>query len=297
MASAKELIDEAADRLLIPRESSYVGAATPAARQYVSLLKFVTAELLKRGNWQQLKRVYAFLTQTNVSNYQLPGDWWRPLLDTNFSVTKQTPLSGPISNAESALRTYGMTQTGPYSSFMVSGPQGYTVSTSPYTATSAGYFVTDAGINNTDQNVIAYISRNAFWPKNWVTITAYVVGDKVTGVANTYICTTAGTSGATRPSVLTGTVVDGTVTWTVYTEYYPISADTDICLLDDELVIEGIRWAYWRSKKQDYGQEKADWEDSVKFALGRKNGAIRVNAAGSSDFDFPITKDGSWSVS
>ena len=57
----------------------------------------------------------------------------------------------------------------------------------------------------------------------WVTLTAYAEDDEVrptslsTFTGYTYICTTAGTSGASEPTWPTdedGTVVDGTVTWT-----------------------------------------------------------------------------------
>jgi len=208
------------------------------------------------------------------------------------------PLAGPISNGEMALQTYGITASGPYAKFQFNGAQGYVFNTSPYSQTSAGYFqISPAGTNNTDQNVIAYISKNTVWPTNWLASTGYLAGAKVTGINNIYICTIAGTSGTTRPSALTGTQTDGTVTWTVYNETYPISADTDICLFDDELVVEGMRWAYWRAKKQDYGQEKSDWDDSVKVGLGRQNGAILVNAAGIDSAELPNVPDGSWSVS
>lgn len=49
--------------------------------------------------------------------------------------------------------------------------------------------------------------------KQWVTLTAYVVGQVRYLGANVYVCTVAGTSGATGP-VGTGTgIVDGTATW------------------------------------------------------------------------------------
>lgn len=47
----------------------------------------------------------------------------------------------------------------------------------------------------------------------WITITAYVVGDHVTLGGNVYICTTAGTSGATGPTGTGSGITDGTVIW------------------------------------------------------------------------------------
>lgn len=59
-------------------------------------------------------------------------------------------------------------------------------------------------------------------PSDWLGTTAYVVGDVVKATVydgRRYVCTTAGTSGATEPTwntTITGTTSDGTVTWTTF---------------------------------------------------------------------------------
>jgi hypothetical protein len=299
MPTVKAILDEFCDRINQPRESSYVGATTPAARQYVSLFKFIGGQLLEFADgWDQLKRIYTFTTTTGVANYQLPGDFLRLLTGTQWGVTNQIPLAGPLSNARLAFQTYGVNIATPFAGYQINGGQGYIIRTAPYTQRSAGYFqISPAGQDDTTQNAIAYTSCNYVWPTDWVTLTAYTLGQKVTGINNIYICTTAGTSGATRPSVTSGTVTDGTVVWTVYTEPYPVTADTDILLLDEELFVEGLRWAWYRAKKQDYTQERADWNTSVRSALGRQNGAVALNAGYDvlASFDWPVVPQGSWS--
>ncbi len=47
----------------------------------------------------------------------------------------------------------------------------------------------------------------------WAATTGYSVGDYVSANGNVYICTVAGTSGATAPSGTSSAEVDGTVTW------------------------------------------------------------------------------------
>jgi hypothetical protein len=125
----------------------------------------------------------------------------------------------------------------------------------------------------------------------------YSLGAKVSGINNIYICTDAITTSTTRPSVASGSEADGDGIWTVYEEPYPISADTDFVLLDDDLFIEGLRWAWYRSKKQDYAQERKDWDSSVRSALGRQNGAISLNAGVDvmASYDWPVVPTGSWS--
>lgn len=298
MATIKALIDEFCDRVNIPRESSYIGNSSPAARQYVSLIKFIATELKENPNgWRQLKKVYSFTTVQGQSLYQLPGDFDRMLPGTQWNTSNQQPLTGPISDARLAFNTYGIIAATPFASYQVNGANNYIIRTSPYTQRSAGYFeISPAAPNSTDVQAIAYISQNVFWAKDWVANTAYVQGNIRTGINNMYICTTAGTSGTTRPSAVTGTEVDGTVTWTVYNEPYTIVSDDDFCVLDDDLMIEGLRWAFYRSKKQDYLQERKDWENSVKSAMARQDGSFKLNAGYdvNNTFDWPRSSVGSW---
>lgn len=297
MATVSGLLNDFCDSVNIPRPSSYVGSSRPSARQYLRLFKEI-GDLIRNGpfDFEQLKRVYPITTVLNQSNYQAPGDFYKLLGQTQYDVTNQMPMNGPLSNAQLANFTYGITATPPYKQYQLSGPQNYTVATSPYTQTSAGYLVlSPAGANNTDQIVIAYDSWNYVWPRNWAPTTAYVQGDIRTGIAQIYICTVGGTSGTTR---LTGTatITDGTCTWVPYYERYTISNDSDICLFDDDIMIAGIKWAWLRDKGQSYESERMDWENSVRSASARQNGATRANAGGISDLFQLNIQDGSWPV-
>jgi hypothetical protein len=64
-------------------------------------------------------------------------------------------------------------------------------------------------------------------PAAWVTTTAYVVGDHVTndtGPVKNYICTTAGTSGATGPTGTGSGITDGTCVWDYVGTNQPVTA-------------------------------------------------------------------------
>jgi len=282
MSTIAEILNEFCDRLNIPRQSSYVGNTAPAARQYVSLFKFIGRELLSVPSpWTQLKRTYTFTTSTGVSNYQLPGDFDKLLTGTQWGVTTQQPLAGPISNAQLAFQTYGVNIATPYAGYQINGAQTYIYNTTPYTQRSAGYFqISPPGQDNTTENVIAYTSVNYIWPTDWAPNTAYTAGQLRTGVNNIYYCTVSGTSSTTRLSATSGTIVDGTASWVPYHEPYPPTADTDILILDDELFIEGMRWAWYESKQQFQMADriKDSWNSSVRSAIGRQNGAAIVNA-------------------
>jgi len=300
MSTVSEILNEFCDRINQPRESSYVGGTTPGARQLVSLFKFIAGELLDyQDGWDQLKRIYTFTTSTGVANYQLPGDFLRLLTGTQWGVTNQIPLAGPLSNARLAFQTYGVNIATPYAGYQVNGAQGYKFATSPYTQKSAGYFqISPPGQDNTTENVIAYTSCNYVWPTDWVANTLYPALAKVSGVNNIYIAINGGTTGTTRPSWTSGTQSDGNLAWTVYNEPYPVSADTDYVILDDELFVEGMRWAWYQSKQQfDAAREhEKRWRSNVRTALGRQNGATVVSAAYDmqSTFDWPVVPVGAW---
>jgi hypothetical protein len=301
MSTVKEVIDEFCDRINQPRESSYVGATSPAARQYVSLFKFIGSQLLDYNDgWTQLKRIYTFTTQTGVANYQLPGDFLRLLAGTQWGVSNQIPLAGPLSNAQLAFQTYGVNIATPFPGYQINGAQDYIYSTTPYTQRSAGYFqISPAGQDDVTQNVIAYISKNYVWPQNWAASTAYTAGNIRTGVNNIYYCTQSGTSGTTRLSATSGTITDGSCQWVVYNEPYPITADTDFVILDDELFVDGLRWAWYQSKQQFAAADthKREWMSCVRSALGRQNGAIIVSAAYNinGSLNWPVVPQGGWS--
>ena len=202
-----------------------------------------------------------------------------------------------MSDVQVAWQTYGVSVVGPYAGFQINGPRQYVFNTTPYTQRSQGYFqISPPGPDNTTQNVIAYNSVNWAWPTDWAAGQAYSLGAKVAGVANIYICTDAITTSATRPSVVTGSETDGDGQWTVYTEPYPIAADTDFVLFDDELMIEGLRWAWYRAKKQGYEQERADWMTQIRSVLGRQNGGAIVNAGYDVNNNtlWPITPNGNF---
>lgn len=306
-ATILSIIQQFCQRSNIPAPAAIVGVNSPAEQQYLSLLKFIGDNLRNRPfQWPQLKRNYIFLSSTGVSNYQLPGDFYRILDSTQWDVTNQWPLLGPVSDFNMAVRDYSVVSLQTRKAFRIVGPTQYLYSTSPYSQRSAGWFqINPAGENNTDQLFLGYLSANWVWPKSWVTATVYSAGAIVSGDGYCYRTAAGGTSGATRPSHATGTASDGTVSWSVYTEPYPcdssntLLSDSDLVLFDEDLIIDGILWAYKRAKGQDYQDLRVEWDESVKSAFARFDGPKRISMAdeySASDDLFPFTAPGSWSV-
>lgn len=291
----------------LPAPTAIVGVNSPSEQQYLSIFRYIGDNLRNRPyQWPQLKRPYIFTTQTGVKNYQLPGDFYRILDSSQWDVTNQWPMRGPISDYNYNVRTFAVVSLQTRKAYRLIGPTQYLYNTSPYQQRSAGWFEIDpAGQNDTDQMFLGYLSGNWVWAKDWVTATVYTAGQVVSGNGNMYICTTGGTSGATRPSAEVDPVpTDGTVTWKVYRESYQVTStntnlhDNDLCLFDEDLMIEGMRWAYKQAKGQDFQQLRADWEQQLKSSFARFNGPVRINMdeINADGEDWPIIPDGSWSV-
>ncbi len=303
------IIQQFCYRTNLPVPTAIVGVSSPTEQQYLSLFKFI-GDLLRNGPWQwpQLKRGYTFTTVTDVANYQLPGDFYRILDSTQWDTTNQFPMAGPVSDytmtARQQLQVIGLQNRKAY---RIIGPTQYLHSTSPYSKRSQSWFqINPAGANNTDELFLGYLSCNWLWPKSWVTATVYAPGAVVSGNGYTYFTAAGGTSGATRPSVATGSESDGTVLWSVWNEPYmcdpsnTLLSDSDICLLDEDIMIDGLNWAFKRAKDIDGWQQfRIDWENQVKSAYARFNGPSRISMAndyGCWDGDFPRIPLGSWNV-
>ena len=297
MATILEIVQGFCDRYnLSPSPTAIVGVNSPAERQYLSIFEFIGNNLINRPySWAELKRGYTFTTQTGVSTYPLPGDFYRMLLASQWDTTNHFPLVGPISDANFTQREFAIIAIQTRKVYQLVGPSNYLVSTSPYNKYSTGNFkINPAGANNTDELFLGYLSRNWVWPKPWVASTAYSLGDLVSGSGYVYICTGAGTSGTTRPYWSTGSDTEGSVTWTVYTERYEVNRsntklnDADICLFDKELIIEGMRWKWLALKNQADEGARAEWEAQVKSTYANYDAPKKLIQSGGFYQDVPF---------
>ena len=51
------------------------------------------------------------------------------------------------------------------------------------------------------------------------------------------------------------------------------AADTDTYALNDDLMVQGLKWRFLRAKGLDYGEEHELWERAVNTELGRAGGS------------------------
>jgi hypothetical protein len=75
-------------------------------------------------------------------------------------------------------------------------------------------------------------------------------------------------------------------------------ADTDVMLLDDELMLQGLRWRWRAAKKLDYTEDFLTYERMVADAMARDGTKPTLSlASGNSEYSpFVIIPAGSWDV-
>ncbi len=209
------------------------------------LLSFVYEEarfLRSQKVFPQCKKNYTFTIEANRLKYPLPQDFYLPLTGTLWDITNKWQLRGPLSDQDFVYQQLGFVTFNNVTAFRIIGPDG-----NPETI--GGQFEIypqpDAGI----QLFYEYITKTMFQPKYWQPSTAYTSGTYVSSSGNIYLCDTNGTSGTTPVSGTTANIVDGTTRWDyVAAPVEQITADTDMCIFDDDIMISGIKWRYEKSK-------------------------------------------------
>jgi hypothetical protein len=144
---------------------------------------------------------------------------------------------------------------------------------------------------------------------SWAAQTQYAYGDYVQSGTTFYVNLnnsadgSMSISGMSAPSWLyfnnAWVVNDGDATWRWNDSGYSLSADTDLVLLDKDLIIDGMNWAFLKARGLDYQDAKDIWERQVVGSIGRFNGPTRISAAdefGDQFSAWPSTPAGSWDV-
>lgn len=272
-----------------------VGLEEPTGTLYSSTdkdIKLIHQFLLKTGRalrakylFPQLKKTYSFSTSASDAQYVFPGDYFRMIGDTTWDQTDNWQIAGPLTDATKNAFLHGIISSAGRRRFYVFG--------SDYTS---GQFFLNPTPTATHTVSFDYIRSQWFVPKEWT------AGESVTSgttyrfsSGNIYLAGTTASTGATPPSHTTGSASDGTVSWTyVSTQLYGsngrFQADTDIPLIDDELLMLGATWRYLKRKGLDYGEEKLEYETEANARCQRMPGATILNM-GSDGYTTLLSQD------
>ena len=238
-----------------------------------TLMERTAHELKNAIQWPQLQREYLFTLATSTASYALPGDFDKVINATLWNRTQHWPLIGPLGPQLWQNYKSGIIATLPRQRFRVKG------------ITDNQFFIDptpDSSINGQTM-VYEYISSNMFRPKTWVASTSWLGLSYCFYNGNYYTRggTGAATTGTTAPTHTSGSVSDGSITWTylLNTTFDAIQNDSDVFTLDSKLLIDGTIWRFKLEKGLPYEELRAVAEEQVEIAKTKYSGASVLDAS------------------
>ena len=264
--SLLDIIDQAVAELGLDFSVSLVmGSDDPTVNQLRRLAVAEGKRLARKAQWPDLVREHTFATVASTASYALPSDYESIVNDTAWDRTAARPLEGPLSPAAYQNEVSGLVQAGIVSSIRLRGGRVLVVPT-PTGASTLAY---------------EYVSNRWCSAAAWAATTVYAANATISSQGRRYTTTGGGTSGSTAPTHTSGSASDGGVTW-AYADngYREFVADTDVTYLDEDLMVLGIKWRFLKAKELAYAEEKDEYDDNVRRAIGRQGGRRVLDLAG-----------------
>lgn len=253
--------------------------ATPVSnfeKQFSECLQIAGRHLTHEYAWPQLIRHYYFTLISGLDYYGLPNDFLCPVFDTFWNTDLRWPIQGPMSPQEWMVRKFGWVSSAPYNRYKITG-----------SATTGTFIIEPKPDATTAGDVVTFQYLSSAWSRPavaWAADTPYTTSSyvfvnerkTVNGVLLTpdlvvLKASTTDTSGLTSPVITaTPSYSDGTIVWQVQ-GYERFANDTDVPLLDEELLALGTIWRYLRSVGKPFEDKRAEYDDHVKqhFAMSR----------------------------
>lgn len=253
-----------AGRLQITSPSVLVGATDGNTQLLLAMMRQTLVEISDEYIWAELQREGTITLISGTDYYQFPSDYDRRQSETLWNRDKRWPLIGPLNAQEWQQFKSGLISTQPRQRFRV---KGYGEGTRMYidpvpSASEAGQII-----------AFEYISKNVVRPRTWVASTSWAGLTYCSYDSRVYTRggTGAATTGTTPPTHLSGTVSDGSISWTrIDTSstfiYSTIQFDTDELVLDEYSIIDGTCWRFLRARGLDYAELRQDAENQLEIS-------------------------------
>lgn len=279
MKTALSIIQNYRYRIDLSAPSSLLSLTDPDELQMLHLLYEVCEELRQSKAWEVQKKRYSFSTVADQSRYVLPADYYSPILNTHWNQSENNVLSGPASDFEFNWRLHGDVASSLNYTYRVFGGDNNPNSSS---ADPANDPYLQLEVNPTPASVqtlsFDYVTRDLFKPKDWTPSTAYngsVTPVKVNSAGYNYQTTSNGTSSTEAPSG-TANFTDNDITWTWLgrTPIETVTADTDLCIFDYDLVTLGLKARWTREKGGEYQGYENEFQAKINKAKSRYKGTF-----------------------
>lgn len=260
----------------ISSPSSITTSADNTVKQFKSIFEKEGKRLSRYCNWARLRKEHSFTLSDGEASYALPEDFDRFIPDTTWDRSNNRRLSGGLTPKQWQVQKSGISSTGIYRKFTVKGSADNKFFIEPTPGTS----------DNEDTIVFEYMTCNWLRPITWEASTSYAPAAYVSYNGNIYQTTAGGTSGSTAPTHTSGSSSDGGVTWTYYSDCYDkVLADTDVPLVDDDLLTLGTIWRFMRQNGLPFFEDvRAEYQSELRKRTSAYKNSPTINLAGKSTF-------------
>lgn len=292
MATVLQVIQEAAKRCGITNTiSSVIGNTNNNVAQLLTFLQAAGKDLRDSFNWPELEKEHTFDLVSGTPAYALPSDFDGQIFETLWNRDQMWPLFGPMTPEQWQFRKSGIANATILNEFRVKG----------YTDTQ--FYIHPTPSASGDTLVFEYYTKTWIRPKTWTASTTWTGIQYCFYNGNIYDRggTGAASTGTTPPTHTTGSSSDGSISWTyTLSPYENFVHDSDVLILDDEILTEQTVWRWKREKGFDYQELKKENEAQINQQISKLRGASAINwRMRRGDFwsYYPITPDGNWPTS
>lgn len=255
-----------AQRLQLSAPSSIIGSTDANVILMKTVIEQAAQDIASEYAWPEITREYTFTLATNIPSYAVPADYDRYLTQTLWNRTQKWPLIGPLTPQEWQTYKSGLVTTLPRQRFRLKywGDTQFFIDPTP-TSSENGQTV-----------AFEYISKTVFRPKTWIALTSWAGLQYCSYNGNIYDRggTGAATTGTTAPTHTSGSVSDGSITWTYYASpFETINNDNDETTLDPKIIIDSAFWRFLQARGQDFEDYRAQADEQKELAKTRLQGA------------------------
>jgi len=260
-------VKDLAKRLKIAAPSTVIGNTDRNVIELLNLVEETGRDLRDMHDWVELQKEYTFDLVSGQAAYQLPTDFNFQLFNTHWNRDSTWPLIGPIDPSTWQEYKSGVVTSLPRQRFRVKGLGTYQFNIDPTPGSG------DAG-----QTLVFEYCHNS-WIKSatdWAASTVVTLNSYINSNDTIYKVTTGGTTSTTAPSHVVGSATNGTATLLVVS-YDVFTSDTDLIVLNQDLIIDGAEWKWKRNNGFDYQELKRDWSARIDQTKTDLEGATIVN--------------------
>jgi hypothetical protein len=276
-----DMLQNVSNELGLPEVTSVIDSTNRTVRQLLALANRTIREARTRYTWPKLMQQHSITLETGVDSYPFPVDYDRQVFRTHWNTNRKWELVGPISPQEWGIRTNGIITTAPRQHFRMKG-----------WATNQFFIAPTPSASDDGQTIVfEYMSTTAVVPRPWYPGTYFVSGEYCSNNGNIYQVAVGGLSGITSPPVhLTGSAADdeslaGAYLIWDYVDSYALTsrgqylADTDYCLIDEDVIGLGIQYRWLKEKGLDWQERAAEFERAIVREMVAETGGQSINLA------------------